>query len=157
MMRAVLALFEKVVKMSPALPEDAYVAALNVDEPGWLADLVASTVPLPTETRQELLALADPSVRLQQLSIVLAKEVDVLDLESRIQHEVQKEVDKSQREYYLREQMKAIQHELGEEDLQTREGKDLRAKILAAGMPEEVQQKALDELERLQLMPGMAP
>ncbi len=157
MMRAVLALFEKVVKMSPALPEDAYVAALNVDEPGWLADLVASTVSLPTETRQELLALADPSARLQQLSIVLAKEVDVLDLESRIQHEVQKEVDKSQREYYLREQMKAIQHELGEEDLQTREGKDLRAKILAAGMPEEVQQKALDELERLQLMPGMAP
>ena len=157
LMRAVLALFEKVVKMSRTLPEDAYVAALNIDEPGWLADLIASSVPLELEKRQDILSTRDPGERLQKLSIMLAKEGDVLDLEHHIQHEVQKEVDKSQREYYLREQLKAIQHELGEDDPQTREGKDLRAKIDAAGMPEEVYKKAVDELERLQLMPAMAP
>ncbi|HMA37010.1 MAG TPA: endopeptidase La [Chloroflexia bacterium] len=157
MMRAVLALFEKVVKMSRTLPEDAYVAALNVEEPGWLSDLIASSVQIDLEKRQEILGTRDPAERLQKLSIMLAKEVDVLDLESRIQTEVQKEVDKSQREYYLREQLKAIQHELGEDDPQTRETNDLRTKIEAAGMPEEVHKKALDELERLQLMPPMAP
>jgi ATP-dependent Lon protease len=157
MMRAVLALFEKVVKMSRTLPEDAYVAALNVEEPGWLADLIASSVQLDLEKRQEILATQDPAERLQKLSIMLAKEVDVLDLESRIQTEVQKEVDKSQREYYLREQIKAIQHELGEDDPQTRESNELRAKIEAAGMPEEVHKKAVEELERLQIMPPMAP
>jgi ATP-dependent Lon protease len=157
MMRAVLALFEKIVKMTPAMPDDAYVAALNVDEPSWLADLIASSVPLPLDKRQDLLSTRDPGERLQKLSITLAKELDVLDLESRIQNQVQQEVDKTQREYYLREQMKAIQQELGEDDPQTREGKELRAKIEAAGMPEEVRKKALDELERLLLMPGMAP
>ncbi|HUS15729.1 MAG TPA: endopeptidase La [Chloroflexia bacterium] len=157
LMRTLLGLFEKVVKMSRTLPEDAYVAALNVEEPGGLADLIASSVQLDLEQRQEILSTRDPAERLQKLSVMLAKEVDVLDLESHIQTEVQKEVDKSQREYYLREQLKAIQHELGEDDPQTRETNELRAKIEAAGMPEDVHRKALDELERLQLMPPMAP
>ncbi len=157
LMRAVLALFERVVKMSRTLPEDAYVAALNVEEPGWLADLIASSVQFDLAGRQDILSTRDPAERLQKLSVMLAKEVDVLDLESHIQTEVQKEVDKSQREYYLREQLKAIQHELGEDDPQTRETNELRAKIEAAGMPEEVHKKAVEELDRLALMPSMAP
>ncbi|MGI8586163.1 MAG: endopeptidase La [Chloroflexia bacterium] len=157
MMRAVLALFEKIVKTGHSVPEESYVTALNIKEPGGLADMIASSVSFDIEKRQELLSTRDPEERLQKLAIMLAKEADVLDLESHIQSQVQKEVDKSQREYYLREQLKAIQHELGEDDPQTREANDLRSKIEAAGMPEEVNKKAGDELDRLQLMPPMSP
>ena len=157
LMRAVLALFEKVVKLSRNLSEESYVAAMNVDEPGWLADLIASTITLDQESRQELLELVDPIERLQSLSLMLAKELDVLDLENRIQDRVQNEVDKSQREFYLREQMKAISQELGDYDPTTREANDLRSRIEAAGMPDDVQKKALDELERLQAMPMGMP
>src|SRR5688500_5789230 len=97
LMRAVLALFEKVVKLSRNLSEESYVAAMNVDEPGWLADLIASTITLDQESRQQLLESIDPIERLQSLSLMLAKELDVLDLENRIQDRVQNEVDKSQR------------------------------------------------------------
>jgi ATP-dependent Lon protease len=157
LMRAVLALFEKVVKLSRNLSEESYVAAMNVDEPGWLADLIASTITLDQESRQELLETADPVERLQSLSVMLAKELDVLDLENTIQDKVQNEVDKSQREFYLREQMKVISQELGDFDPTTREAHDLRTRIEAAGMPEEVQKKALDELERMQAMPMGMP
>ena len=108
LMRAVLALFEKVVKLSRNLSDESYIAAMNVDEPGWLADLIASTITLDQESRQAILETVDPVERLQKLSLMLAKELDVLDLENRIQDRVQNEVDKSQREFYLREQMKAI-------------------------------------------------
>lgn len=157
LMRAVLALFEKTVKLSRDLSDESYVAALNVDEPGWLADLIASTITLPQEDRQKILETVDPVERLQALSIMLAKELDVLDLETRIQDRVQNEVDKSQREFYLREQMKAIAQELNDSDPATREANDLRTRIEAAGMPEEVQKKALDELERMQAMPMGMP
>ncbi len=157
LMRAVLALFEKVVQLSPNLPEDAYIAALNVDEPGWLSDLIASVLDLDLEQRQEILETVDPDQRLQRLSILLGKELDVLELENRIHQQVQKEVDKSQREYFLREQMRAIQNELGEADEQTREISDFREKIAAAGMPEEAQKKAEKELERLAAMPPGSP
>ncbi len=157
LMRAVLALFEKVVKLSHNLSDDSYVAAMNVDEPGWLADLIASTITLDQERRQKLLETIDPVERLRLLSIMLAKELDVLNLENRIHDRVQNEVDKSQREYYLREQLKAIAQELGEDDPATREINELRGKIEAAGMTEEVQKKALDELGRLQGMPMGTP
>ncbi|MEO8289315.1 MAG: endopeptidase La [Chloroflexota bacterium] len=157
LMRAVLALFEKIVKFSRNLSEESYVAAMNVDEPGWLADLIASTITLPQESRQAILDTVDPVERLQNLSFMLAKELDVLDLENRIQDRVQSEVDKSQREFYLREQMKAIAHELQDYDPATREANDLRGRIESAGMPEEVQKKAFDELERLQAMPMGMP
>jgi ATP-dependent Lon protease len=103
LMRAVLVLFEKCVKLSHTLPDDAYVAAMNVDEPGWLADLVGSTIDLPLTDRQELLEMLDPVARLYKVSIHLAKELEVLELENKIHSQVQKEVDKSQREYFLRE------------------------------------------------------
>jgi len=157
LMRAVLALFEKIVQLNTSLPEDAYVAAMNVDEPGWLADLVASVLNLTMAQRQELLETADPTARLQKLSILLAKELDVLELESRIHTEVQKEVDRSQREYFLREQMKAIQQELGEFDTQTAELAELREKILEADMTDEARGRAEKELQRLVGIPSMSP
>ncbi len=157
LMRAVLALFEKCVSLSPTLPEDAYVAAMNVDEPGWLADLIASILNLDVEKQQEFLETLDPTVRLQRLSILLAKELDVLELQDKISSQVQEKVDKTQREYFLREQMKVIQKELGEVDAQTREINELKEKIAKAQMPDGVRKKAEKELERLSTMPPASP
>ena len=157
LMRAVLALFEKAVHLTPNLPDDAYVAAMNSDSPGSLADLVGSTLNLPIEKRQDLLETLDPITRLQKVSVALAKELDVLELQSKIHTQVQEEVDKTQREYYLREQIKVIQHELGETDAQTRETNELRDKIVHAGMPVEAKEKAEHELGRLAQMPSAAP
>lgn len=157
LMRAVLALFEKVVKLSHTLSEESYVAAMNIDEPGRLADFIAAQITLDQERRQQVLETIEPVERLRALSLMLAKELDVLDLENRIHSRVQSEVDKSQREYYLREQMKAIAQELGDEDPATREVNELRGKIESAGMPEEVQKKAIEELNRLQSMPMGTP
>ncbi|MDO8671382.1 MAG: endopeptidase La [Dehalococcoidia bacterium] len=157
LMRAVLALFERVVKFSRSLPEDAYVAAMNVDEPGWLADLIASQLDLTVPQRQEILETLEPEERLQKISVILAKELDVLELQNKINSQVQEVVDKSQREFFLREQMKAIQKELGDTDPQAREIEELRTKIGEAGMPEEVAKKAEAEIQRLQIMPQASP
>jgi ATP-dependent Lon protease len=157
LMRAVLALFEKVVDLNPNLPEDAYVAAMNEQDPGGLADLVAHVLEVELSKRQELLETLDANARLEKLSVILGQELDVLELESRIQTQVQQEVDKSQREYYLREQMRAIQTELGEEDDAKREITELRARLVASGMPEDVQLKAEKELARLAAMPIASP
>jgi ATP-dependent Lon protease len=157
LMRAVLALFEKVTRLNRSMPENAYVFAMNVSEPGWLADLVTSAIDLDVPERQELLEMLDPTMRLQRLSILLAKQLDVLELEDHIHSQVQREVDKSQREFYLREQMKAIQSELGESDVHTQEVNALRQKIADKNWPDEVRQKADKELERLNGMPPMSP
>lgn len=157
LMRAVLALFEKCVELDRNIPEDAYVIAMNIDEPGWLADLIASALNIEVEKRQEILETIPPNTRLQRLSILLAQELDVLELEDRIHAQVQQEVDKSQREYFLRQQMKAIQTELGEIDGQLQEIDELKEKIAAAQMPEEARLKAEKELERLSSMPVASP
>jgi ATP-dependent Lon protease len=157
LMRAVLALFEKCVQLNRALPEEAYVFAMNIEEPGWLADLVASTLTLELADRQAVLETFDPTARLQRVSVLLGKELDVLELEDHIHSRVQSEVDKNQRELYLREQMKAIQTELGETDTWSAEVGELREKIVAAQMPEEVSKKALKELERLGQMAPLSP
>jgi len=157
LMRAVLSLFEKVVQLSRTLPEDAYVAAMNLAEPGALADLIASFLELKLEQRQELLETLDPTTRLQRLSIFLANELDVLELEYQIHDQVQQEVDRSQREFFLREQIRAMRTELGELDVQTAEIEDLEEKIAQAEMPEVVQAKAEKELNRLKAMPPAAP
>jgi len=157
LMRAVLALLEKVVNLNRSLPEDAYVYAMNIEEPGWLADLVASTIDIDLAERQQILEIFNPAARLQTLSIRLAKKLDVLELEDQIHMRVQREVDRSQREAYLREQIRAIQSELGEGDLQTQEIAELRDKVGAKNMPDEVRAKASKELDRLQQMPPMAP
>jgi ATP-dependent Lon protease len=155
--RAVLALFEKVVRLSPSLPEEVYVAALNAEGAGGLADLIASSLNLELAQRQEILEALDGVTRLQRISILLAKELDVLELQSKIHNQVQEEVDKSQREYYLREQIRVIQQELGELDAQAKDVNDLREKISSAGMPTEVREKAEHELERLGQMPSGSP
>jgi ATP-dependent Lon protease len=157
LMRAVLALFEKTVKFSRNLPDDAYVAALNIEDPGALADFIASTVPFPVDKRQTILEAVAPIERLQKMAIFLAQELDVLELENKIHTEVQKEVDRSQREYFLREQMKAIQKELGQEDPLSQEVNELREKIATRNMPPAVIKKAEEELSRLALMNIAAP
>ncbi|MDO8530679.1 MAG: endopeptidase La [Dehalococcoidia bacterium] len=157
LMRAVLALFEKCVKLSPSLNEDVYVTAMNADSPGRLADAVASCINLSVSNRQQVLETVNSLERLQRVSLLLAKEVDVLELQSKIQSQVQSEVDKSHREYFLREQMKAIQKELGEVDPHQREVNDLREKIDKVGMPEAARKRALEELERLTSIPPASP
>lgn len=157
LLRAVLALFEKCVKLSNNLPDEAYITAMNIDQPGWLADFIISTIEAPTAARQSILEALNVEERLQKTGILLSKELNILELESLIHNQVQQEVDKSQREYFLREQLKAIQRELGEIDPSLRENQELREKILNCGMPEEVQAKANKELDRLITMPSIAP
>ena len=157
LMRAVLALFEKCVQLDRNLPEDAYVAAMNINEPGWLADMVASVLELEVEQRQQILSTLEPTARLQNLSIVLGHKLKVLELENEIQSQVQQEVDKGQREYYLREQMRVIQTELGEIDTQLSEVSELRQKLEGVNMPQEARAKAERELSRLAAMPPAAP
>jgi ATP-dependent Lon protease len=130
LMRAIRYQFERVIHLNRSIPDEAYLFSLNINEPGWLADMVATAISPPLVERQALLMLPDPYERLKSVSGLLAKELDVLELEDEIQTQVQKEVDKSQREYYLREQMKAIQNELGEGDIWTREVNEFRKRIL---------------------------
>lgn len=156
-MRAVLSLFERVVKLSRTLPDDSYIMALNVDDPGWLADLVASTMPLDVPRRQEILETLDPEERLRRLSVMLTQELDVLELESRIHTQVQKEVDRNQREFFLREQMKAIQRELGQEDPIQRELGELRERVLLSTMSEVAREKGLEEIDRMEAMSPATP
>jgi len=157
LMRAVLALFEKVVGLNHNLPEEAYTYALNLDEPGWLADFIASTLPVPVTTRQEVLEILNPHERLQTISVMLAKELDVLELEDEIQSQVQQEVDRSHREHFLREQMRIIQGELGELDVFGQELSELREAVEKKNLPEGVRAKTEKELARLNAMPPMSP
>ncbi len=155
--RAVLALFEKVCQMAPGVPDDSYVMALNMERPGFLADYVASCLSLDDEEAEDLLSTIDARERLEKISIHLAKELDVLELQGRIHSRVQDELDKSQREYFLREQMKAIQRELGETDPAARDAYNMQERINAAGMPEAVAKKATDELRRMEQIPSASP
>ncbi len=157
LMRSALSLFERCVQLDRSIPEEAHLFALNISEPSWLADMIATSLSLNYEAKLRLLLILDPKARLGQLNAILAQEVDVLELEDEIHSRVQNEVDKSQREFYLREQMKQIQNELGEGDIFSRESSDLKKKVDAANLPEEAKKVALKELERLNQMPPMAP
>ena len=132
------------------------VAWMDVLEPGRLADGVAGQIDIPLEKRQALLEIVDPADRLEQLCMLLAEEIHLLELEKRIQIRVRKQMERSQKEYYLREQMKAIQKELGEADERTREVEEFRRRIEGAGMPAAAKEKALHELGRLEKMPPVA-
>jgi len=157
LMRSVLDSFDRCVQLDRSIPEEAHLFALNISEPGWLADMIATSLALNYEAKLRLLLSLEPKARLQQLNNLLAQEVDVLELEDEIHARVQNEVDKSQREFYLREQMKQIQTELGEGDVFTRDVSDLKKKVEAANLPEEPKMIALKEIERLNQMPPMAP
>src|SRR3989442_4468883 len=156
--RTATGLFQKVVELSPTLPDELLSILGSAEGPGALADLIAGSLPtLPTPLRQELLETVGVAERLQRLVGALTKEVEVLALGSKIQSEVQSELSKTQREDYLREQMKAIHKELGEADDRTQEIDALRRKIESAGMTEEANKEALRELDRLAKMPPAAP
>ena len=157
LMRAVLTLFEKCVQLNRSLPEETYIYAMNIEEPGWLADLVTSALTMTIPERQTVLETFQPVMRLQRISVLLGRELDVLELEDQIHNQVQSEVDRSQRELYLREQMKAIQTELGETDLWAQELSELRERINHLTLPEEVQTRAIKEVQRLGQMPSMSP
>jgi ATP-dependent Lon protease len=155
--RNAVTLFRQVVELSPMLPDELATVLQNVTQPDRVGDLISATLPaLTTQARQELLETPDVKARLARLVAVLTKEAEVLALGSKIQSQVESEVGKSQREYYLREQLKAIQKELGQTDDRTQELDDLRAKIEVAGMTEEAQKEALRELDRLGKMPPAA-
>ena len=146
--------YQQVVSLSPLLSEDLQTLAVNISEPGRLADFIASSLStISTAVKQEVLETLDIRARMDSLNRILIKELEVLELGSKIQSQVQSEVGKNQREYFLREQMKAIQKELGEGDDQTKEIEELTEKIEAAGMPEQVKKEALRELDRLSKMP----
>jgi ATP-dependent Lon protease len=157
LMRATTNLFQKCVQLNPRVPEEAYIYALNIEEPGWLADMIVSTLDLPLPERQSLLELVDPVERLRQVSALLGRELEVLELEESIQSQVRDEVDRGQREMFLREQMRVIQNELGEADIYQQEINELRDRIAQAGLPDAAHDKAEKELARLALVPPMAP
>jgi ATP-dependent Lon protease len=149
--------FQQVVSLSPLLSDDLQTLASNITEPGRLSDFIASSLTtIATAVKQEVLETLDVRARMDALNRILIKELEVLELGSKIQSQVQSEVGKNQREYFLREQMKAIQKELGEGDDQTKEIEELDEKIEAAGMPEPVKKEALRELDRLARMPVAA-
>jgi ATP-dependent Lon protease len=157
LMRAVLAVFEKVVELNHALPDEAYTFALNVDEPGWLADFIASTMNFTLPVRQDILETLDPVTRLHKVNTVLTRELEVLELEDQIQARVQEEMDRSQREHFLREQMRVIQGELGETDIFAQELDELRQALEEKELPAETREKAEREIARLASMPPMSP
>jgi ATP-dependent Lon protease len=151
--RNVLAQFQEIVTSSSTLSDDLQTIALNIEEPARLADFIAASLPfLTTAEKQELLETPDVRVRLEKINGHLAKELGVQQLRNKIQSEVQDSVQQSQRDFYLREQMKAIQKELGDLDETQKDVADLKEKIEAAGMPEVVKKDALKELARLARM-----
>jgi ATP-dependent Lon protease len=157
LVRNVIGQFQQIVAESPTLSDELRTIAANIEEPSRLVDFVASSLPfLTTDDKQLLLEASSVVDRLELLNKLLVKEIEVQQLRAKIQTEVQDQVQQSQRDYYLREQLKAIQKELGEQDDGQRDVEDLRQKIEAAGMPEDVKKEALKELARLQRMSPMA-
>lgn len=155
--RNILSQFQQIVSASPTLSDELQTIAMNIDEPGRLVDFISSSLPiLTTVDKQELLETPNVMARMERLNRHLAKELEVQQLRNKIQSEVQDQVQQSQRDYYLREQLKAIQKELGEMDEGQKDIEDLREKLEAAGMPEGVKKDALKELTRLSRMSPMA-
>jgi ATP-dependent Lon protease len=154
----VVGLFQQIVAASPNLSDDLSTTAAQITEPGRLADWVASNLPsLNPADRQKLLEQTDGQIRLREVHRNLTRELELLELRGRIQSQVQGQLSQSQREFYLREQLKAIQKELGEGDEGARESEELRQKLEAAGMPEEVKTEAMRELNRLTRMSQASP
>ena len=148
--------FSEIIEQIPYLPEELQMAVTNVDEPSALSHLIAGALRISTEEKQSLLEEVDVTKRLRKLSEILARELEVIQLGSQIQSEVQSSIDKGQREYFLREQMKAIQAELGEEDEQVAEVNELRERLEAANLPEGALKAAERELSRLEKLPPAA-
>jgi len=156
LMRNLVTQFEQYVKLSKKIPPETVVAVVNIEEPGRLADIVASHLTLRIEDKQAILEAVDTVPRLEKLCSIMARELEIVELERKINVRVRKQMEKTQKEYYLREQIKAIQRELGDKDDRMAEGEELRDKIEKAKLPKEVEEKAFKELDRLEKMPPMA-
>src|SRR5436305_2946720 len=154
--RNVQNLFARVIGLVPYLPEELQIAAANVEDPSALCHLVASTLRLKTEEKQRLLELTNVHERLREISTILNRELEVFELGSRIQSQVQEEMEKGQREFFLRQQLKAIQDELGEGDAEQAELNELRERFAALELPEEVKKSVDRELSRLEKIPSAA-
>ena len=154
--RNVQATFSQIIEELPYLPEELQVAVANLDDPAELAHMIAGALRISTEERQELLEERSIVKRLRRLSEVLARELELVEIGSKIQSQVQSEMDKGQREYFLRQQLKAIQEELGEADETQAEVNELRQRLDEAGLPEEVRKQADRELERFERLPPQA-
>ncbi|WP_373855480.1 endopeptidase La [Desulfocucumis palustris] len=156
LMRSLVYQFEQYVKLSKRIPPETVVSVVNLEEPGRLADIVASHLSLRIEDKQSVLETVDIVKRIEKLCALVAKELEIVELERKINIRVRKQMEKTQKEYYLREQIKAIQKELGEKDDRMAEAEEYREKIAAAKLPKEVEEKVNKEVERLEKMPPMA-
>jgi len=155
-MTRVVSLFEQYVKLSNNLHYDAMIAAVRVDDPGRLADTIAAHLVVSIDEKQNLLEIISPLERLNRIAGILEVEVDKLQVDRRIQSRVKKQMEKAQKEYYLNEKMKAIQKELGRKDEKGNEIDELKKKIEECRMPKDVEEKAIQELKRLEAMPPMS-
>lgn len=154
--RNTMELFQRLVSLVSYLPNELMIAVLNADEPRQLVYLVSNAVRMDTEAAQQILELDTVREKLRKLNALMSRELEVLELGQKLKHEAQSDIEKTQKEYFLRQQLKAIQRELGEEDEQAKEVNELRDKIEAAGMSEEAKKEALRELDRLSSMPQAA-
>ncbi len=153
----VLNLLKDIVQNIPYVPEDFLIIAMNISEPGKLADFVAGYMQFPVEEKQRVLEMQNATQRLRYVLKLLAQEKEVISLSQKIREEISEKIDKEQREYYLRQQLKAIQKELGEVDEKTKEVEEFRKKVKEAGMPEEVEKVALKEVSKLERIPPGMP
>jgi ATP-dependent Lon protease len=156
LLRNAQALFGRIIGLAPYLPEELQIAAANVESASGLCNLVASTLRLKTEDKQQILELADTEERLRAVSKILNRELDVFELGTKIQSQVQSELEKGQREFFLRQQLKAIQEELGEGDPEQADANELRERLDALELPDDVRKAAHRELARLERLPSAA-
>ena len=156
LMRSVLNQFEQYIKISRRVPPETLSTVSDIEEPGRYCDIIASHLSLKVPQRQEILEAVELKARLEKLGEMLGREMEILEIERKINLRVRKQMEKTQKEYYLREQMKAIQKELGEKDERMAEAEEYREKIEEADLPEEVEEKALKEVDRLEKMPPAA-
>lgn len=153
LMRNVINLFEQYVKLNKKIPLEVIMVANNVEEPGRLADIITAHLNLKVEEKQEVLEAFEPKERLEKIATIVNRELEIMMVEKKIRGQVRKQMEQIQKEYYLREQMKAIQKELGDSDDRTEELEELKTAIAKAGMPEEAREKADKELAKLTRMP----
>ena len=157
LMRSVTSQFEQIVNLGRTIPPEALVNIVNITEAGRLADSITPYLPLRVESKQDILETSSSKEKLEKLNVLLKKELEILEIQRSIRNRVEKEMGDTQREFILREQMKAIQQELGERDERFGEIEDYKAKIEQAAMPEDVTERAMKELDRLEKMPYAAP
>src|SRR5690606_9546881 len=156
LVRSIIAQFEQYVKLNKKVPPEILTSLSGIEQAGRLADTVAAHMALKLAEKQRILEIEDVRTRLEQVLGIIEGEIDVLQIEKRIRGRVKQQMEKSQREYYLNEQMKAIQRELGEMEDAPNELADLEAKVEQAGMPKEARDKAMSELNKLKLMSPMS-